>query len=148
MKREFSAGVVVYHQTPQHRYYLLIKHGPQAWYGAGHWDFPKGHIEKGENKQQAALRELKEETGLELTLQEGFEHTFSYFFKNSKTHDLIHKDVYFFIAPSPHKDITLSFEHSDFAWLSFDKAMEKLTYKNAQELLTAVDAWLNNMSLQ
>lgn len=139
MKREFSAGVVVYHQTPQHRYYLLLQ------YGAGHWDFPKGHIEKGENKQEAALRELKEEAGLVLTLQEGFEHSFSYFFKNPKTHELILKEVYFFIASSPHKKVTLSFEHTDFAWLPFDKALEQLTYKNAQELLAEVDAWLSNM---
>jgi len=135
MKQEFSAGVVVYHQTPQHRYYLLLH------YGAGHWDFPKGHIEKGENKQQAALRELQEEAGLELALQEGFEHSFSYFFKN-KAHELILKEVYFFVAACPHKKVTLSFEHTDFAWLPFDKAIDQLTYNNAQELLTAVDGWL------
>jgi 8-oxo-dGTP pyrophosphatase MutT (NUDIX family) len=33
-------------------------------YGAGHWDFPKGHIEKNENEMAAVLREVKEETGI------------------------------------------------------------------------------------
>ena len=39
--------------------YLLLKHR------AGHWNFPKGLIEKGEKLEQAALREVKEEAGLE-----------------------------------------------------------------------------------
>ena len=137
MKREFSAGVIVYHETKQHRLYLLLQ------YGAGHWDFPKGHIEKGEEKQEAALRELKEETGLEVTLSEGFEQAFSYFFKDSKTHDLVLKKVYFFVAPSTSKVVTLSYEHSDYVWLPFEQAIEKLTFKNAKELLEHVDSWLS-----
>lgn len=137
MKREFSAGVVVYRQTEKHRYYLILR------YGAGHWDFPKGHIENNETKQEAALRELKEETGLKVSLESNFEHTFTYFFKQSKTHELILKEVYFFIAHTTRKTVRLSFEHTDFAWLSYEDALAQLTYKNAKELLVAVETWLN-----
>ena len=139
MKREFSAGVVVYHKTKQHRLYLLLQYGAD---GFGHWDFPKGHIEKEESKEEAALRELKEETGLEVTLAAGFEQAFSYFFKDPKTHELVLKKVYFFVAPSAHKAVTLSYEHTDYTWLPFEQAVEKLTFKNAKELLEHVEAWL------
>ena len=137
MKKEFSAGVVVYRQTENHRYYLLLR------YGAGHWDFPKGHIEKEETKQQAALRELKEETGLKVTLEPDFEHSFTYFFKYPKTAELILKEVCFFVARTDHKTVKLSGEHTDFAWLSYEDAVEQVTYKNAKELLAAVEQRLN-----
>ena len=47
----------------------------------GHWDFPKGHVEKGESETQTALRELTEETGIKnLKLFSGFSHNIFYNF--------------------------------------------------------------------
>ena len=77
MKREFSAGVVVFSMRNKTIEYLLLH------YASGHWDFPKGHIEKGETKQETALRELKEEAGMSAQLCEGFEDSFEYFFKDN-----------------------------------------------------------------
>ncbi|MFH1332713.1 MAG: NUDIX domain-containing protein, partial [archaeon] len=54
MIKEKSAGVIVYNNGE----FLILQ------YTAGHWDFPKGHIEKGETERETALRELKEETGI------------------------------------------------------------------------------------
>jgi 8-oxo-dGTP pyrophosphatase MutT (NUDIX family) len=39
----------------------------------GHWGFPKGHVEEGESVEKTAIREVKEETGLDFDLVEGFE---------------------------------------------------------------------------
>jgi bis(5'-nucleosidyl)-tetraphosphatase len=55
---ERSAGAVVFYEEPTGLQYLLLK------YGAGHWDFPKGHIEKNENEMAAVLSEVKEDTGI------------------------------------------------------------------------------------
>ena len=129
MIREFSAGIIVYAQRNNKREYLLLH------YTAGHWDFPKGHIEKGESKQEAALRELKEETGLEATIIDGFEESFEYWHRLPKTKELAHKTVYFFVGEASSANVTLSHEHIDFAWLPYEDALEKLTYDNAKEVL-------------
>lgn len=138
MKREFSAGIVVFFQeNNKEREYLLLH------YEAGHWDFAKGHIEGDESKEQAAFRELQEETGLagkEVTLVPGFEQSFEYFFKNDD--ELILKKVYFFIGRSVSKTVKLSSEHIGYQWLHINQAFEQLTYKNAKELLHQVDHFL------
>lgn len=103
-------------------------------YEAGHWDFPKGKIEKGETKKEAALRELKEEAGITAEIDNDFEESFVYFFRD-KEGILIKKEVYFFTGQASSVKITLSFEHIDHAWLTFEDAIKKLTYDNAKELL-------------
>ena len=120
---ERSAGVVLVKKGE-----VLLLH-----YTAGHWDFPKGHLEAGETSEQAALRELKEETGLDGVLLPGFKETIHYFFKREgKT---IYKEVTFFIAEAKDGKVMLSDEHIGFEWLPFEKAMEKLTYKTAKDIL-------------
>lgn len=56
MKKEKSAGAVIINDKK-----VLLLH-----YSSGHWDFPKGHIEKGETELETAKREVKEETGLDI----------------------------------------------------------------------------------
>ncbi|HHK41046.1 MAG TPA: NUDIX domain-containing protein [Planctomycetaceae bacterium] len=51
-----AAGVLLFRQTPG-REFLLMRHPDR-------WDLPKGHLEPGESEEQAALRELEEETGI------------------------------------------------------------------------------------
>ncbi len=55
---ERSAGALIFRETSPSRVYLLLE------YPAGHWDFPKGNIEKGEEPQETMVREVREETGL------------------------------------------------------------------------------------
>jgi len=135
MLRQFSAGIIVYYVMDHKREYLLLQ------YGSGHWDFPKGKIEKGETKHDAALRELKEETGLESSIDAGFEHSLHYYFKQKN--ELIYKTVYFYTGPVTSKPVTLSHEHTGYLWLSYPEAVHQLTYKNARETLMAVEAFLN-----
>jgi 8-oxo-dGTP pyrophosphatase MutT (NUDIX family) len=124
-----SAGIVVYRTTQAGEIeYLLL------CYTAGHWDFPKGKIEPGENKQEAALRELHEETGLIGIIQPGFTHQFGYNFTDYDG-DKAHKIVYFFIGTINKSSVVLSDEHTDYVWLTYDQAYKKLTYKNTQILL-------------
>ena len=60
---ESSCGAVVYRDIKGEVRYLLIKNRRSA-----HWGFPKGHIEPGETKQQTAVREVLEETGIHVKL--------------------------------------------------------------------------------
>ncbi len=116
------------------REYLLLH------YPHGHWDLPKGKIEKGESKEQAALRELKEETGLETDIIEGFGEHYYYYFKQDG--DLMKKTVYFFIGKALSDAVTLSEEHIGYEWLPFEKSMERLTFANTKTVLEKAEKFL------
>ncbi len=130
--QERSAGFVVFRDSK----YLLLH------YEAGHWDFPKGNIEKGETPEQTALRELKEETGIgDSEFLPGFVEKIRYFYK--KAGQTVVKEVVFFLARTKTEEVKLSSEHIGFVWLPFKEAVEKLTYNNAKEILKKAEAWLN-----
>ena len=68
--RANSAGAAVFRIEDGRLAVLVIRYGSR-------WSFPKGHIEPGETEQQAALREVKEETGVDATLLPGFRYASS-----------------------------------------------------------------------
>lgn len=59
MSKPTHAGTVVFRKSDSQTFYLVI-----ASSGGAHWVLPKGHIALGESPKEAALRELKEETGI------------------------------------------------------------------------------------
>ncbi|CBE69875.1 MAG: NUDIX domain-containing protein [Candidatus Methylomirabilis oxygeniifera] len=127
MAREISAGVILFRRTPEPHYLLLH-------YESGHWDFPKGHIEPGEDAQQTAMRELKEETGIsDLSFVDGYKQSLRYFFRQKGIG--IFKLVIYFLAETDWSEVSLSDEHIGFDWLPYDLAMSRLTFKNSQDLL-------------
>ena len=60
MEHEKSCGAVIFRVGNATKYLLLH-------YEAGHWDFVKGHSEKGESEEETVRREILEETGLRTT---------------------------------------------------------------------------------
>lgn len=128
MPAEHSAGVVLVHGDQ----YLLLQ------YPEGHWDFPKGKVEPGETPEHAALRETKEETGIDATLVPGFTHTITYYFQRGV--QTVHKDVIFFLAESSTREVTLSHEHHGWVWLTYEDALRKITYQNARDVLERAHA--------
>ena len=59
---ERSCGAIVFKEMEGALYVLVIQHG------AGHWSFPKGHMEAGESEHETAIREVAEETGIEIEI--------------------------------------------------------------------------------
>ena len=72
MIREKSAGAVVYFPDGENIYILIEK------MKQGHYSFPKGHMEGVETEAETAIREIREETGLEVVLDTGFRKTVEY----------------------------------------------------------------------
>ena len=134
MKRERSAGAIVFIKEKEPIYLLLH-------YEEGHWDFPKGHIEEKETDTETVKREVGEETGIkDIEIIPNFKEKIQYFFKFKK--ELISKEVVFYLAKTNTKQVKLSFEHIGFKWLTYDKAIEQLTYKNAKEILKKANDFL------
>ena len=130
MVDEISAGAILYSFNSDLKKieYLLLN------YTAGHWDFPKGNVEMGENGFQTAAREIFEETGIdEIVFVDGFVSTIEYYYKRSSK--LVHKFVTFYLAKTEIRDVRLSFEHRDFTWKEYDLAIKQLTYESAKKAL-------------
>ena len=127
MKQIFSAGVIIFYKKGDELEYLLLH------YPSGHWEFPKGKLEENETKEEAAVRELFEETGLKTTIIPGFQDSFIYHFKDFH-HEQNEKTVYFFVGEVQNKEVILSHEHHDHVWLSYHDALDRLTYENAKKI--------------
>lgn len=141
MAKEKSAGAIIFRVTDKGFEYLLLHYPSSAKAKKGYWDFPKGHMEKGETEEDTVQREVKEETGLEdIELLGGFREVISYWFKfQGKT---VSKTVIFYLARAKTQEITLSSEHVGYRWLLYEEALLRLTYENAKELLKKAQAFL------
>ncbi|DAC50302.1 MAG TPA: NUDIX domain-containing protein [Candidatus Thalassarchaeaceae archaeon] len=111
-------------------------------YPQGHWDFVKGHIEDADTSLQlTALRELTEETGIEsASIVPGFQSRTQYQFTHKG--EEIEKQVHWFIAETDEMVVNLSHEHIGFLWLSWDDALEQLTFENSKNVLMAAKQYI------
>jgi 8-oxo-dGTP pyrophosphatase MutT (NUDIX family) len=139
MLQERSAGLVIFRIEDDGPKFLLLN------YGRRHWDFPKGNIEEKESKKDAAIREAEEETGISsFRFIDEFKQTIEYFYKIRG--DTVHKEVVYFLAETDKKEVTLSYEHKGYKWLSFDRAMEQLSFKNSKRILEKAHKTIEQMS--
>lgn len=127
---EKSCGVILYRLEDGIRQYLLLH------YPSGHWDFPKGHVEKEDaNEIATALRELDEETGIsEVEFDSDYREPMYYEFSRGRK-ELVKKTVVYFLARTNKTKIKISFEHKGFKWLPYEPGYEQLTFENAKNLL-------------
>ena len=126
-------------------YYLILKR-KLHWKG---WEFPKGGISFFETKKHAVKRELKEETGLKPLFIKKFDVHGKYKYnKGYKDRPGIIGQTYYLYAVKVKKQkIKLDKkEHSDYRWLNFKEAHQKLTWKNQKECLKVVNS-INNKNL-
>lgn len=135
MMNEKSCGAVVFAKNSTEIIYLLLK------YEAGHWDFVKGNVEKGETEQETAIRELREETGIiDARFLDDFRESIFYFYKRNGIN--VRKEVVFFLMETGNTRIKLSYEHVGFEWLSYENAIKKLTFRNARDVLQKANNYL------
>jgi len=154
MPRERSAGVIIYRLENGVPLYLLL-HYPSKNKKGGHWEFSKGHIEAKETEEQAAKREVFEETGInDLKIFPGFKKYIKYFFRQYKEKvsekdkgagktPWVFKLVTFFAAITNIKDVKISHEHMGFVWLPIEEAIKKTTFKNSKKLLKEADEFIS-----
>jgi bis(5'-nucleosidyl)-tetraphosphatase len=127
---EQSAGAILFSLNENlHKIEYLLLHNT-----SGHWEFPKGNFEFGEDGFKTARREIYEETGItDIEFIKDFESSIEYYFRRSDK--LVHKRVIFYMARTNTRKVILSSEHDGYAWKEYDEAINQLTYKNAKDLL-------------
>lgn len=123
MKYEKSCGTVVFRKARGKYAVLLIKNKYTDF-----WSFPKGHVEDGENEYQTAIRETKEETGIDVKIENGFRMESVYLIGKRKNTEK--RVVYFtalttraYVVPQPE-------EISAFRWFFEDQFPYNHTFEN------------------
>jgi 8-oxo-dGTP pyrophosphatase MutT (NUDIX family) len=127
MNKEFCFGIIPLKRKDNDWEVFLVKHNK------GHWGFPKGHSLREETPEQIACREVFEETGLSVTkFLQVSPLTEKYIFQDeNKTID---KSVTYFLAEVKGDVKLLNKEVCDSKWVSFDEALELLTFEQAKEV--------------
>lgn len=97
------------------------------------WGLPKGAVSEGETSEQAALREVLEETGLQAEIVKPLD-TIEYFFRAGDT--LIHKRVDFYLMRYLAGDLTPQLtEVDDVEWVELSGAIQRASFESERKLL-------------
>ena len=132
--REFSSGGVVYKKEKNKTLWLVTRSAASDLYPKQVWRLPKGWIDEGEKVEEAALREVREEGGIEAKIIQKIE-TVKYFFTTADKSKVL-KFVTFYLMEFV-KDLPESFgeETSEIAWLPYEEAYKKLSFSGEREVL-------------
>ena len=107
------------------------------------WGFPKGHMEKEENEIETALREVKEEVGIDVKINNKKRYVLNYNIRNE-----IDKTTVLYVAvPKNDKIIMQESEIEDAKWCNFEEALNTLTFDDSREMFKQVIEDLKNSML-
>ncbi|MBI2030767.1 NUDIX domain-containing protein [Candidatus Kaiserbacteria bacterium] len=138
-----STGIIPVHTGADGAQSFCLVH-----HAAGHWAFPKGHIDAGESREAAARRELYEETGI-LTCKLETEHIFIERYSFEKERIRYDKEVTYFLGfveakePVAPKEAFRG-EIVEARWIIYEEARELLTFPEAKVLLGEVQVYLGS----
>ena len=127
-----SCGFVTYKQIEGVNHYLIIKSLN------GDVGFPKGHMEHGESELETAIRELKEETGVDVKVIQGFRREIEY--KLHRIPDTIKQSVYFLGECTSDKIICQEAEVAEAGFIPYEDALKILTFEETKSILKDAEA--------
>ena len=134
MKFEESCGAVVFTRDDDETRYVLIR-SLEGVYG-----FPKGHREPGESREQTALREIREEVGLRVSLLPGFSAQEE--FPLPEIPNTRKRIVYFLAEYEKQPIVPQQEELSGYELCPFDEAMRLLQHESRRRILAEAHAFL------
>ncbi|HWV56035.1 MAG TPA: NUDIX domain-containing protein [Longimicrobiales bacterium] len=143
-KRDSSAGFIVFHRDEGGCRFLLVLSRQTK---RPLWEFPKGGINPGETVESAALRELREETGLhgdDIVLLDGFRRSERYRFtvQSGAGQMIVIKQVTYFLAEARHTRVKLAAaEAMDHGWFELPEAVRRVRYRDRRRILNEAAAF-------
>jgi ADP-ribose pyrophosphatase YjhB (NUDIX family) len=131
----YSAGGVIYRRTPDRVEVALIATGQ-----GDRWGLPKGHVNRGETAEAAAVREVAEETGLNGEIVAHLA-TIEYWFRAGNIR--IHKYVDLFLMRYVDGDLVpQQAEVDDARWIALDEALRMVSFSRERDVLLQVQEML------
>ena len=119
--REKSCGALVFRRDGDRIYVLMIRHK-----AGGYRSFPKGHVEAGEDEHATAIREVAEETSVNIRIRSSFRETVYY----SPAVGVL-KEVVYFLAFTDQTEISpREGEIAEVEWIPIEKAEASLSHEN------------------
>ena len=119
MKKEKSCGAVVVKKENDELKFLIIRQHDNCW------GFPKGHVEENETEEETAIREIKEETNIDVEIDNNFRRVITYSPKEG-----VIKDVVFFIGNAISDDLKIDpNELLEAKWVGKDEVKQYFNYK-------------------
>lgn len=134
MIKEKSCGAVVYKYENGQLTILIEK------MQKGHYSMPKGHVENDETEVQTAIREIKEETNLDVVIDTNFRKVITF-----SPYEGCIKDVVFFVAESVGGDMTnQECEVLQLMWLPVPQAVDIITHDTDRDVLKSAIEYIES----
>jgi 8-oxo-dGTP pyrophosphatase MutT (NUDIX family) len=142
---QLSAGGVVCRRNPAGQIEVALI----ATQRGQRWGLPKGLVESGESLDETAVREVREETGLEAEFVERLGPIeYWYWWDEGGEKVRYHKKVYYFLMAYRSGDVAQhDFEVEEVRWFPIDQAIERASYRTEREVLQQVRDWVRNGKL-
>ena len=133
---EKSCGAVVFYNGKSNTKILLVKNN-----NGRYWSFPKGHIEIGETEKETAVREIKEETSLDVEIKDGFREVSDY-----TPFGKIRKHVVFFLAQAFTDNVRIQEEEiAEYIWVDLQQARKLCSYDNDLRIIQKAETAIKIM---
>ena len=134
MEYEKSCGAVVYTETKGTIRYVLVQSLE------GFWEFPKGHMEKGETEEQTALREIYEEVHLKVHLLDGFRTTDEHAIPGKEN---VIKQIVYFCAEYDHQELMpQEAELIKASLVTYEEALQLFEFESLKRILKKANDFL------